>query len=310
MTIGKRGVHLMNFKEITIADKGIFDEYFTCNHMNASEFTFTNFFMWRKEHRYQYSILDGSLVLISFPRSGEPYAFFPLAKGKMEEGVLNNILILLQEYFIKLDRQLVFKKVTEDQVKFLKACKDFLWEVAFDRDHSDYVYKTQDLISLSGKKYDGKRNHINKFKSLYTFAFIEMNSSHKEECKRIHDEWCKAIETSNPQDFLSEKNASQELLDHFEELNVKGCLIRVNDRFEAYSIAEQLNTETTVIHIEKGNFLFPGIYQVINQQFCENVWSHTPYINREQDLGIEGLRKAKESYHPEFLVKKYIVRHP
>ncbi len=300
---------MIQFKEITLEDKAIFDEYLKCNHVKISELTFTNFFMWRKEHGYQYGIHDEVLILTALPKNGEPYAFFPLAKEKIQGDVLGKITNILKEYFKNLDKKLVFKKVTEDQVEALLACKDFFWEVNFDRDNSDYVYNTEDLIRLSGKKYDGKRNHINKFKSLYSFDVIEMNSSHMDECKRIHDEWGKALEFSNHYDFSSEKNASNEIMDHFDELGVKGCLIRIKDRFQAYTMGEKLNEDTAVIHLEKGNFLFPGVYQVINQQFCEKVWNHIPYVNREQDLGIEGLRRAKESYHPAFLLKKYIMRH-
>lgn len=99
----------------------------------------------------------------------------------------------------------------------------------------------------------------------------------------------------------------REALTHFEELEYRGGAIEIDSRIEAFSLGEPLNTDTAVIHIEKANPEIPGLYAAMNQLFCQNAWSDMAYINREQDLGIEGLRKAKESYNPHHIAKKFTI---
>jgi hypothetical protein len=98
------------------------------------------------------------------------------------------------------------------------------------------------------------------------------------------------------------------VLDNFETLGVTGGCIEIDGKIEALTLGELLNPETVVIHIEKANATFHGLYQMMNQQFLEHEWQHIKYVNREQDLGIEGLRKAKESYYPHHMVEKLTVR--
>jgi hypothetical protein len=107
--------------------------------------------------------------------------------------------------------------------------------------------------------------------------------------------------------LLGEERAIYEALHNMDNLDFKGGVIHINGKVEAFALGEQLNPQTAVIHIEKANPAFDGLYQLINQEFCAHEWKDIPYINREQDLGEEGLRKAKLSYHPHHLVNKYIV---
>ena len=108
-------------------------------------------------------------------------------------------------------------------------------------------------------------------------------------------------------DLLSEDYAVHMALTHFEELDYRGGAIKIDGRIEAFSLGEALNENTAVIHIEKANPEIPGLYTAINQMFCSNAWAETEFMNREQDLGVEGIRKAKESYLPHHMINKYTI---
>ena len=121
------------------------------------------------------------------------------------------------------------------------------------------------------------------------------------------EQWCKDRSCNSREEDYYERQANLELLYNFGNLGYKGALIRMDGVFEAFTAGEMLNDDTAVIHIEKAKNSVNGLYTIINQQFAEKEWSDTVYINREQDLGSEGLRKAKLSYQPVRLVDKYTV---
>jgi uncharacterized protein len=128
-----------------------------------------------------------------------------------------------------------------------------------------------------------------------------------EACKAIMKVWCSERSCEHHKDLYCEKIANMEVLDNIEKLGCIGALIKVDGKFRAFTVGEMLNDDTAVIHIEKADSKVNGLYTLINQQFCEHEWSEAMYINREQDLGVEGLRKAKNSYNPIKLVKKFSV---
>ncbi len=294
----------MDFKTITLKDKELFDRYFSAAQPEISEMTFTNLFMWRNFYNVKYSVIEDLLCILSFPDRGGAFAFMPV--GDVTPEKLGKAVAKLRKYFNSLGFPLVFKRVSERDAELLKpyAARG---GIIFDRDNSDYVYFTENLVSLKGKKYHAKRNHINKFLRLYEYEYVIMRPEHIDECKKIMEKWCSERDCEEHRDLYCEKIANFELLDIFEELGCKGALIKVNGEFEAFTVGELLNDETVVIHIEKANSRIEGLYAFINQQFLMNEWSGTKYVNREQDLGIEGLRKAKLSYNPDRFVNKYTV---
>jgi hypothetical protein len=180
-----------------------------------------------------------------------------------------------------------------------------------DRAQSDYIYLTEDLIKLEGRKYHRKRNHIKQFKEKYSYQYIPLTSEWISECLRLETEWCDLRHCEAIPGLLNESIAIKEAFTHFEELGLKGGAILINGKVEAFTLGDPLNPETVVIHIEKANPAYEGLYSLINQAFLENEWSGYTYVNREQDLGEEGLRKAKESYFPNHMINKYtITSHP
>ncbi len=178
-----------------------------------------------------------------------------------------------------------------------------------DRANSDYIYLSSDLAALAGRKFHQKKNHVNSFRKTYPgYQYLPMDSSMAEECIAFAQNWKDQRELAEEQDDESlrcELCAIKEALNNFDALGIKGGVILIDGKVEAMTFGEQINHDTAVIHVEKANPAIRGLYATINQEFCQREWSNVRYINREEDMGIEGLRKAKESYNPVFLLNKY-----
>ena len=293
------------FKEIRLQDKALFDKYFFQSRYNSSEMTFTNFFMWRNFYKFRFVECENMLCIISTPEGKAPFAFLPL--GEYIPNKFRETVMFIKDYFHQNGWELVFKRIEEENVQYFQECTGLTSDVVFDRDSSDYVYLTEDMINLKGKKFHSKRNHINSFHKLYKYEYVVLSEEYINECIRINEEWCMERDCEDHREFYCEKIANNEVLRNISTLGCKGALIKVNDRFESYTVGEMLNEDTAVIHIEKANSSIRGLYTVTNQLFCENQWKNTLYINREQDIGVEGLRKAKLSYNPVKMVNKYSV---
>ncbi len=293
-------------KEISINDKDCFDKYFKTADVLASELTFTNLFMWKEHYKIRYGIINHFLCIMSVKDGLNPFCFFPVGDYNRAEE-LKKTIETLKEYFDSEGWELIFSRVTKQQEEILDNI-GIEYNAIEDRDNADYVYTVKSLSTLSGKKLDGKRNHINKFKKLYSYEYEEMLPENIQECKNIVEKWYRQRVKSGDESLSHERIATLELLDNYGILGLKGGLIRVDGKAEAFTVGEQLNKNTAVIHVEKANAEIHGLYAVINQQFINNQWLHLEYVNREQDMGIAGLRKAKLSYNPDHLVEKYTIK--
>lgn len=288
------------FKPLEVQDKELFDDFFRQDTPRISEFTFTNLFIWRHQYHPGWRLWKDCLLLVHQPNGGTPIGLPPVGSGDKSAA-----LDFLSQQLKKQASDVRICRVDEDFVKeFVDPEK---YECTLDRDNSDYVYLAQDLINLSGRKYHRKKNHLNQFKKNHRFEYRPLDLDLVERFLNMQETWCQMRECVENPDLLSEDFAVHEALRRFEELDYLGGAIVMNSKVEAFSLGEPLNRETAVIHIEKANPDIPGLYTAINQLSCANAWSEMTYINREQDLGSEGLRKAKESYYPHHMVNKYML---
>lgn len=200
---------------------------------------------------------------------------------------------------------MAFRLVGEEQLSRLLNYPgaDFLYNE--ERDCEDYVYPSEQLISLNGKKLHAKRNHINYFLENYSYTYEEVTAeTAKNECAPLMYELVGNKERNvNP----FELPAMKMFFENYDALGEEGAVIRVNGEIVAMSFGEAISDRTALIQIEVARDEYRGAYQMINKLFCENRWRDYTFINREEDMGLEGLRRAKESYRPIFLVKKYTV---
>lgn len=291
---------MIAFKDIELSDKPLFDSYFQAKAFENSEFSFTNIFIWRLAYRFKYAIIEGHLCIIEKFRDLYPSIFPPLS---LKTADYATVLPILADYIHRQAYPLILKSVTEKQKQEIESALPNKVLFREDRNNNDYVYLSQDLIELKGKNFRQKRNHINKFMKSYPFEYEEMSDSNLQECLKTELKWIS--DRDGGKSVLEEKQAIGEIINNFHKLNIIGGVIRINGIVQAFSIGEKLNPDMAVIHIEKANTEYDGSFTIINQTFASKAWSDVTYINREEDMGIAGLRKAKLSYNPVKMVKKY-----
>ena len=302
---------LNDAKEIEVSDKHLFDKYFIEFKPEISEFTFTNLFIWRHHYNFLFKEWKNHLIVFSkdylskwkspIKNNSKPTFFLPPI-GKEPDKVI--IELFKHNHYIEIHR------VPEEIVDKLRKNQDFQilnLECRDDRNNWDYVYDKQNLLTLPGNSFRQKRRWLNKFLTTYDHEFHFITEEWLEHCKQLQIEWCDMNECQSNEDLQEEQNAIFEALDNFTALSLSGGLILIDEKSIAYTIGEKLNPNTMVIHFEKAYIDYEGSYQAINNLFAKNCCKDVEYVNREQDLGIEGLRRAKEAYKPHHMVKKYII---
>ncbi len=288
-----------DFQDISLENQAAVDWLFAQYSPEISEYTFTNLFIWRLTRPIKLTLLDGYLCVLAQKNDGN-MSFMPPVRDGDVCALTEALFSFMQDSGHK--PQLV--RVPEDMANRLKTSG---FHIEPDEANSDYVYLVEDLANLAGRKFDGKRNRIKKCLRKYSPEYETMTTDIVDECLQLQEEWCNVRHCELDPGLESENIAIKELFSHIESLPVFGCAVVIRGRIEAFSIGEKLNEQTAVIHFEKANSAIDGIYQLVNQWFCQNALTDYIYVNREQDLGIPGLRKAKQSYHPHHMVNKYTI---
>lgn len=288
------------FKELSLSDKPLFDAVFQKYPPSPSEYTFTNLFIWRHTYKIKMTRFKKFVCLLS-EKIEDPF-FFPM----IGEGDVIECSLTLLHYLGEKGWAPKMARVPGEIISRIDGKESGL-VVKPDRDQSDYVYLVEDLTTLKGRKYHRKRNHIKRFKEKYSYQYIPLTSDRISECLELQDNWSDLRNGEAIPSLANEALAVKEALTHFETLGIKGGAVLINGKVEAFTLGEALNPETVVIHVEKTNPAYEGLYPAINQAFLQQEWLGYTYVNREQDLGKEGLRKAKESYFPHHMVDKYSI---
>ncbi len=290
----------MDFKPIEIIDRSIFMEYLHADPQETSETTFTNLFMWRKRYEPMWAVSGDLLCIIMRTDDGDYFGLPPIGLGDKQKGLFH--------LFNKLRQLSPEPRIARAAKSFVKTDVDRdLYDVVLDRDNSDYVYLVDELTKLRGNRFHKKKNHINSFKKKYQFEYKDLKGEIIEAALALQEDWCEFRNCAESDDLTEEDKAIYQALCNFEFLELKGGAILVNGMVEAFTFGELLNPETVVIHVEKANPRIRGLYPLINQLFLVNAWPNIKFVNREQDLGVEGLRKAKESYFPHHMVEKFNI---
>jgi len=269
----------------------------------TSEWSFTNLFIWQSHYQFQWTSFQDWLIVLGRGNNDDTYALQPVGPPARAE-VTRMLLEWLWEE--KGEASARVERADQRLVSELEGATAFLVEPL--RDQFDYVYRSEDLIKLAGRKYHAKRNHINKFRRLYPFTYVPFRNEHLKPCLELAESWCEWRRCEEDLNLLGEWDAVREALNHFEALEILGGVILVEDQVKAFAFGELLNDQMATVHIEKADPEIQGLYAVINQQFCENCWQDIPFVNREQDLGEPGLRKAKLSYYPDHFEEKFQIR--
>ena len=268
----------------------------------SCEDTFGNLLLWARFYQIRIAEVEGMLVSATM---GKELSFhYPYGKGDPKK-----CIEALMAYAKEQGQEFQMHCVTPEEFEELEALFPGTFEIEYHRDIADYVYEAEKLCTLSGKKYHGKKNHVNKFKKTYeNWEYISMTGEHVEEAFQLLLKWKNLNLCMENHEKNAESCVASNYLRLFEELDVCGGLLRVDGQAVAFCIGEQVCDDTMVVHIEKALTEYEGAYPMINQQFVEHECSRVTYVNREEDTGDEGLRKAKLSYRPVFMVEKGTVK--
>lgn len=284
----------MNYKSIELCDKKIFDEYYKTHEQYSGYLSFTTLYTWKELGNFRYAIYDGEMI-IKLSDNEETYLLAQTTKESIKKVV----------DFILTCGNVKLKALSKNQVEILKELYGEMFTVNHIRDNDNYYYLTESMISLQGKKLHSKRNFINRFKKENEYSYERITKDTVNECINVAKEWCERKNCNKGGSLINELSACEIGLLNMDSLGLKGGAIRVGGKIVAFSLGELLNEKTVLVHFEKADTDYNGIYQVINNEFLKNEWADTIYVNREEDMGVEGLRKAKMSYCPEFLLEYY-----
>lgn len=285
---------MLEFKEIEIKDREWIDPLLKISDYRGCEYNFVNNYVWQNV----YDITAARFQDFYITKHGDGFVF-PAGSGDVGQ-----LIKELLDYCKANDMPLKFLSMDISAKEMLE--RDFAGKFRFDtsEDLYDYVYESQSLMTLSGKKLHSKRNYINRFKTL-DWSFEDITPDNIGECKTMSLEWCKRNNCDENEDKAEEMCAVGIGLEHFFELGLVGGILRVGGAIQAFSYGEQLNSDTFVTHVEKAFTDFDGAYPMINYLMANRFCKELKYINREEDMGEENLRRAKRSYRPIFMVQKF-----
>lgn len=294
---------IIELKKLEKKDKPIFDKFYLARYYESAQYTFTNLFMWREMLNLRWAMEDEIIFTVT-EWQGKSAVWQPIgAKEKMPHAIKKIIDEFGKEFF--------FVGLEKNFVEDLENYPDAEFEIKSDRDNFDYVYLAEDLINLSGRKYHGKKNHLNSFRKDFPSAeYLPITSEIIPKCRDELNRWYELHKKNNPEDpfIYYEQAAVHEILDNFDDFQLKGGAILLGGKVVAFTFGEPLNSDTAVIHVEKADPEVRGAYTAINQNFVAAEWKDMTYINREEDMGLEGLRQAKESYRPVKMIEKFNAR--
>ncbi|WP_069989339.1 DUF2156 domain-containing protein [Massilioclostridium coli] len=291
---------MLELKEIELTDKPWVDELLSYSDFRGCEYSFSTMFLWKFIYKTRIARVGDRLIVGSMV-DGKISFLFPPGKGE-----LRPVIQAMEEYSVQLGQPFYLHSVNKQAQEQLEQEFPGKFEFTETRDYFDYIYFTEKLTTLSGKKLHSKRNHINRFleNNEGRWSYEPITPENKEECRQMNKRWCAVNDCLMDDEKLSEQCAVAQAFRHFDALGLKGGLIRVDGEVVAYCMGEPLNSDTFVVHIEKAMSEIQGAYPIINQQFVKNTCQDYQYINREDDTGAEGLRKAKLSYYPALLEEK------
>jgi len=286
---------IMNFVNIALSRQDEYNNFFCQCTQKASDYSLANIWGWAEEYGIKWSFAY-DLVWLKQTRPEEVF-WAPVGDWDLD----------WRKIYSRIKKPIRFIRVPEKLKQiWLEQLPGIM--VQESRDHWDYLYLVQELIELKGNKFHKKKNLLNQFVKKYDFTYVELEQTYIEHALALQTEWCLWKECFNSPALDAENKVIIRIFHDFDKIKgLFGAGLLVDQKMIAYTVAEELEPDTLVIHFEKGCPNYKGVYQAINQLFLKNSASGYKYVNREQDLGELGLRKAKESYHPVGYLKKYEV---
>ena len=306
---------MIPFREIQISDKPLIENYLRRAVAPICDYTFTNIYAWQPVYQSAWAEVEGALVVRFL--LGDEYGYMVVGA----EDYSRVMTALLAETAQSGARLRLVGMTTDDAERFRAWAAENggmeRFAICDNPDYRDYIYFVEDLSTLAGRKYQPKRNHINKFESKYTYEFKELTPEYFQECLCLECRWQlrKAV-MDNPEAVkeheckdTAEKTAIRRAFDAYAELGLYGGVLLVNGHVAAFTYGSAMSDDTFCTHIEKADSTMEGIFPMINRCFARALAERGfRYVNREEDMGLAGLRRSKNSFYPVRLQEKIGVR--
>jgi uncharacterized protein len=288
---------LDDFQKIDLNDKPIFDKHYARFPPIHSGEVFTTMVSWGEYVEYRYALIENSIIIISKDKDG---TVLHAPSGNFNIDLFKQVVTLAKK------EEVIFGFIKTTEKNLLAKQFPSLTFVE-ERDFFDYIYRVSDLAELPGTNYGKIRNRLNKFTKNYAYTIEELSEKNMDEVSEFLKRWCLWKDCESDELLENERKAIVYSMSHFFNLDLSGLALRINETIEAIAVYEKMNSDTVVIHFEKGSPDYDGIYKAINMETAQRVRHIVSYINREEDLGIPGLRKAKLSYHPDHFIEIYNI---
>lgn len=289
----------LNFKKIELNDKPLFDNYLSKFPQDSSELTFTNLFVFKDSKKIEFCEYKNHLIISFIDQNGKRLFYTPIGENILE--IISEILTFYSTSS--------FERINQQQILWDNNLNNNLF-IERDRANDDYIYQISDLVTLHGQKYANKRNFVKRFeKNEFTLKIIDPSIIKK--CLDLEEAWCNLKQCKKDKSLCAEYLAIKNAFNNYNYLELFGIAVLVKEKVVGFAIGEKLNNNTFVEHFEKASDDFIGAYQFLLNSFAKEIQKQFPkmiYLNREQDLGIEGMRKAKESYHPIRMIEKVKIK--
>lgn len=290
-----------NFRDLTINDKDLFDNYLKNLNTKSYEYSFPALYLWRHLCKTKYYIINNCLVIKKETNYG---TFFMMPMG-YEKSSLEDLILNLKS-LSKNNSIYLLGDIEDIFIDDLKKFTTLSFEAVEARDTFEYIYLTNELLNLEGKKYHNKRNNYNSFIHSYKYTITSIDNENKiKDCLELLSNWHLKT-TSVSEELCIEIKEITDLLYNLDYLNLCSIAVYVGPYLAGFSVGE-IFKDTAIIHIERCNTDYKGIYSFISREFIKKDFRNTTYINREEDCGSPGLRKSKFSYHPIYLLKKSLI---
>lgn len=291
------------FKKVTLDDKETISRYLETSEYRICDFSFINMYAWRNAYDTSFAVAD-DMLFVRVGNESDGYAFLPPVGG----GDVIDSLYSLGENMKEAGMKLTLVSIPKELRAGIELEMPGKFEFSENRDGYDYLYEREKLASYSGKKLHSKKNHVNKFSATYNWRAEKINEDNLSDCVKVQNAWCAENDCGGKdKDINNETCAVRAVLTDFFKLPARGILIYVDDEPAAFSVGSKISKDTFDVHIEKALTKYDGIYSMICMQMALLCAEDCVYINREEDLGKEGLRKSKLSYRPVELLSKDVA---
>ncbi len=288
----------MIFKSPTIEDYRLIKKFLPNDELSC-ENNFLNMYLWREIFNYQFAFYDENTLVLRFFDGDKPIYFLPMGKSFFE---------CIDKIYAENQNAVFFASEGTRLEKFISFYGDNIDIIPIE-ENFEYIYSSDSLSNLSGKKFHQKRNHISAFSRKHSWHFEELSDKNISDIITVTENWVKERGNIYDRELECEISAIKDLVKIYKDIDVVGGILYVEETPVAFCFGSELNGETFDVTTEKALVNYQGAYAVINNSFAKNVlYPKYKYINREDDLGLEGLRKAKLSYYPEIILKKYIIK--